>query len=91
MFNDEDITFSVDNASSGSIGNYEFDTVNSVILHNSASNAAAEMDDLTFTVVGSVGSKTITATAANAKQHAAIVNSVSAETGVTATAVTKSK
>jgi len=91
MFNDEDITFSVDNASSGSIGNYEFDTVNSVILHNSASNAAAEMDDLTFTVVGSIGSKTITATAANAKQHAAIVNSVSAETGVTATAVTKVK
>ena len=91
MFNDEDITFSVDNASSGSIGNYEIDTVNSVILHNSASNAAAEMSDLEFTVVGSIGSKTITATAANAKQHAAIVNSVSAETGVTATAVTKVK
>jgi flagellin len=91
MYNDEDITFSVDSASSGSIGNYEFDTVNSVILNNSAANAAAEMDDLTFTVVGSIGSKTITATAANAKQHAAIVNSVSAETGVTATSVTKVK
>ena len=91
MFNNEDITFSVDNASSGSIGNYEFDTVNSVILNDSASNAAAEMSDLEFTVVGSIGSKTITATAANAKEHAAIVNSVSAETGVTATAVTKVK
>jgi len=91
MFNDEDITFSVDNASSGYIGNYEYDTVNSVILNTSATNAAAEMDDLTFTVVGSIGSKTITATAANAKQHAAIVNSVSAETGVTATSVTKVK
>jgi flagellin len=28
MFNDEDITFSVDNIASGSIGNYEVDTVN---------------------------------------------------------------
>jgi len=91
MFNNEDITFSVDNASSGSIGNYEFDSVNSVILHNSATNAAAEMSTSAFTVVGSIGSKTVTATAANAKQHAAIVNSVAAETGVTATAVTKVK
>jgi len=91
MFNDEDITFSVDNAASGSIGNYELDTVNSAILNTTATAAAAEMDDLTFTVVGSIGSKTVTATAANAKQHAAIVNSVAAETGVTATAATKVK
>jgi hypothetical protein len=45
------------------------------------------INDNTFTIVGSVGSKTVTATAATAKQHAAIANSVTAETGVTATAV----
>ena len=89
MFNDEDITFSVDNMASGSIGNYEVDTLNETILHGSA--AAALITDNTFTIVGSVGSKTVTATAATAKQHAAITNSVTAETGVTATAVTKVK
>jgi flagellin len=40
MFNDEDITFSVDNMASGSIGNYEVDTLNEVILHASAATAA---------------------------------------------------
>jgi len=89
MFNDEDITFSVDNMASGSIGNYEVDTLNEVDLHASA--GAAVITDNTFTIVGSVGSKTVTATAATAKQHAAITNSVTAETGVTATAVTKVK
>jgi len=89
MFNDEDITFSVDGMASGSIGNYEVDTVNEVDLHASA--GAAVISDNTFTIVGSVGSKTVTATAATAKQHAAIANSVTAETGVTATAVTKVK
>ena len=89
MFNDEDITFSVDGMASGSIGNYEVDTVNEVDLHASA--GAAVITDNTFTIVGSVGSKTVTATAATAKQHAAIANSVTAETGVTATAVTKVK
>jgi flagellin len=89
MFNDEDITFSVDSMASGSIGNYEVDTLNEVDLHASA--GAAVITDNTFTIVGSVGSKTVTATAATAKQHAAIANSVTAETGVTATAVTKVK
>jgi flagellin len=89
MFNDEDITFSVDSMASGSIGNYEVDTVNEVDLNASA--GAAVITDNTFTIVGSVGSKTVTATAATAKQHAAIANSVTAETGVTATAVTKIK
>ena len=89
MFNDEDITFSVDSMASGSIGNYEVDTVNEVDLNASA--GAAVITDNTFTIVGSVGSKTVTATAATAKQHAAITNSVTAETGVTATAVTKVK
>ena len=89
MFNNEDITFSVDNIGSGSIGNYEVDTLNEVDLHASA--GAAVITDNTFTIVGSVGSKTVTATAATAKQHAAITNSVTAETGVTATAVTKVK
>jgi len=89
MFNDEDITFSVDSIASGTIGNYEVDTINSTSLGTAA--AAAVINDNTFTIVGSVGSKTVTATAATAKQHAAITNSVTAETGVTATAVTKVK
>ena len=89
MFNDEDISFSVDTIASGSIGNYEVDTVNEVDLNATA--GAAVITDNTFTIVGSVGSKTVTATAATAKQHAAIANSVTAETGVTATAVTKVK
>ena len=86
MFNNEDVTVSVDSISSGSIGNFEVDTLNEAILHGSA--AAALITDSTFTVVGSVGSKTVTATAHTAESHAAIVNSVTAETGVTATAVT---
>ena len=89
MFNDEDITISVDSSASGSIGNYEVNSLNEVDLHASA--GAAVIADNVFTIAGAIGSKTVTATAATAKQQAAIINENTAETGVSATAVTKIK
>ena len=89
MFNDEDITISVDSSASGSIGNYEVNSFNEVDLHATA--GAAVIADNVFTIAGAIGSKTVTATAATAKQQAAIINENTAETGVSATAVTKIK
>ena len=87
MFNNEDIVVSVDSSASGSIGNYEVNTLNEVDLHASA--GAAVIADNAFTIVGSIGSKSVTATAATAEAQAAITNENTAETGVHATAVTK--
>jgi len=89
MFNNEDIVVSVDSTASGSIGNYEVNTLNEVDLHASA--GAAVIADNAFTIVGSIGSKSVTATAATAEAQAAITNENTAETGVHATAVTKIK
>jgi len=89
MFNNEDVTISVDSSASGSIGNYEINSLNEVDLHASA--GAAVIADNAFTIVGSIGSKSVTATAATAEAQAAITNENTAETGVSATAVTKVK
>jgi flagellin len=89
MFNNEDISISVDSSASASIGNYEVNTLNEVDLHASA--GAAVIADNAFTTVGSIGSKSVTATAATAEAQAAITNENTAETGVSATAVTKVK
>ena len=45
-------------------GNYEVDTLNEVDLHATA--GAAVIADNAFTIVGSIGSKSVTATAATA-------------------------
>jgi flagellin len=89
MNNSEDVTLSVDSSASGSIGNYEVNTENEVDLHASA--GAAVLADNAFTIVGSIGSKSVTATAATAEAQAAITNENTAETGVHATAVTNIK
>ena len=89
MFNNEDIVISVDSSASGSIGNYEVNTLNEVDLHASAGEAV--ISDNAFTIVGSIGSKSVTATAATAEAQAAITNENTAETGVSATAITKIK
>ena len=64
-------------------------TLNEVALHASAGPAV--LADNAFTIAGSIGSKSVTATSETAEAQAAITNENTAETGVHATAVTKIK
>jgi len=83
----EKVTYSIDDARSGSIGNYDVNGT-AVLAQVEVSEVAAD----TYTLSGYIGSEDITvATDATAKEVVALVNAQTAKTGVTATAVTKVK
>jgi len=83
----EKVTYSIDDARSGAIGNYD---VNGTAVAAAAESSAVAAD--TYTISGYIGSEDITvAVDATAKEVVALVNAQTASTGVTATAVTKAR
>jgi len=83
----EKVTYSIDNAKSSSIGNYQANGVSGIV-----DGAADTIASHTVTVSGYIGSATITNAAnSSAATAAANINAKTADTGVTATAVTKLK
>jgi flagellin len=83
----ETVTFSVDSVKSADIGNFRINGTSTV-----ASASDDTIDAHTLTVTGNIGTSAISVVAgSSAATTAAQVNSVSAETGVTATAQNKLK
>lgn len=83
----EKVTYSIDNAKSSAIGNFQANGVSGIV-----DGAADTIASHTLTISGYVGSATITNAAnASAATAASNINAKSADTGVTATAVTKLK
>ena len=87
----EKVTYSIDSAKSASIGNYATNGTS----HVSSAVAGAVADTIashTLTVSGYIGSSTVTVGANNSAADAvALINAKTADTGVTATGVTKVK
>ncbi|MDA9807737.1 flagellin [Alphaproteobacteria bacterium] len=83
----EKVTYSIDNAKSAAIGNYD---VNGTTAAAAVTTSSIAND--TLTISGYIGSSTVeVAAAATAEEVVALVNAKTASTGVTATAVTKAK
>jgi len=84
----EKVAYSIDNAKSGAIGNYDVNGTARVVAGVTASSIVVD----TVTISGYIGSENITVAAnATAKEVVALVNAQTASTGVSATAVTKAK
>jgi len=83
----EKVTYSIDSAKSAAIGNYK---ITGTAADEQAATSGIETD--TLTISGYIGSASVSiAAAATAKEAAALVNAKTADTGVTASAVTKAK
>jgi len=83
----EKVTYSIDNAKSSAIGNYQI--AGTVYAEAVGTSGVAQQ---TLTVSGYIGSSTVDiSAAATAKEAAALVNAKTANTGVSATAITKAK
>ncbi|MDC6453560.1 flagellin [Alphaproteobacteria bacterium] len=81
----EKVTYSIDSAKSAAIGNYK---ITSTAADDQAATSGVLTD--TLTVSGYIGSSTVSiAAGSTAKEAAALVNAKTAETGVTASAITK--
>jgi len=84
----EKVSYSIDEARTGAIGNYDVNGTARVVAGVTASSIVVD----TVTISGYIGSEDITVAAnATAKEVVALVNAQTASTGVSATAVTKAK
>jgi flagellin len=83
----EKVTYSIDSAKSAAIGSYK---ITGTAADEAVTASGVETD--TLTVSGYIGSASVSiAAASTAKEAAALVNAKAADTGVTASAITKVK